>query len=65
MANRKPLFRAHVDQCMTGLKDPVNFKPYKKGAALDTNSQMFSELLAVKCQHAPGEHQPIEGSVFC
>ena len=63
MASRPSVFRAVVDQCCFGLKDPVSGKFYRKRSALDVNSEVFAVALTknAQCCHTPEEHEPIEG----
>ena len=65
MVARRNLWRADVCQCAYGLKDVVSGKPHQKRTALDVNNEAMKDYLEENgvCQHAPGEHQPIEGSV--
>ena len=65
MVARPNLWRADVCQCAYGLKDVVSGKPHQKRTALDVNNEAMKDYLEENgvCQHAPGEHQPIEGSV--
>ena len=64
MLGREDVVRAVVAQCAFGLKDPESGKPHQKLTSLDVNcSAMAAQLLRqAYCTHAPGEHQPIEGS---
>ena len=66
MESRPQLHRAKVAQCAFGLKDVVNEKPHQKYTALDSNDHYMCEglMIGAECNHGPGEHQPIEGSVF-
>ena len=66
MEERPQLNRAKIAQCMFGLKDVESGKPHRKLTALDVNTPAFQERLlrGAQCQHAPSEHQTIEGKVF-
>ena len=66
MEGRPRLHRAKVAQCMLGLKDVISGKPHRKLTALDASTPEFQERLerGAQCQHAPHEHQPIEGKVY-
>jgi len=58
MEARPQLHRAKVPQCVFGLKDVISEKPHQ-------NYYMCEGLMiGATCNHGPGEHQPIEGSVF-
>ena len=63
MASRPSVFRAVVDQCCFGLKDPESGKLFRKRSALDVNSEVFAVALTknAQCCHSPQEHEPIEG----
>ena len=65
MEARPSLFRAKVCQCAFGLCDVVSGKPHQKMTALDVNNESMRDYLEEcgVCEHEPGEHQPIEGSV--
>ena len=65
MEGRPNLWRAKVCQCAYGLKDVVSGKPHQKKTALDVNNESMKDYLEENgvCNHAPGEHQPIEGHV--
>ena len=65
MKSRPGLQRAKVAQCAFDLKDKINGKPHQKWTALDVNNLTMKEYLEARgqCQHAPGEHQVIEGTV--
>eukprot|EP00435_Cladocopium_sp_Y103_P054339 s254_g17.t1 len=66
MEQRPQLHRAKIPQCAFGLKDVVSGKPHQKFTALDVNDYYMCEGLmrGAICTHEPGEHQPIEGSVW-
>ena len=66
MEARPQLHRAKVPQCAFGLRDVINEKPHQKYTALDSNDYYMCEglMMGAVCAHEPGEHQPIEGSVF-
>lgn len=66
MKGRPNVHRAKVPQCAFGLRDVINGKPHQKYTALDVNNEAFKNelLVGAVCNHAPGEHQPIEGHVF-
>ena len=66
MEARPQLHRAKVPQCAFGLKDVISEKPHQKYTALDSNDYYMCEglMIGATCNHDPGEHQPIEGSVF-
>ena len=57
------VFEVVVHHCRFGLCDAVSGKPRKQAANLQVNKQEVAELLqqGAQCQHAPGEHQPVEG----
>ena len=63
MTSRSNVFRAVVDQCCYGLRDPVTQLWYRKRNALDVNNEVFAAALmkGARCSHRPAEHQPIEG----
>ena len=65
MESRPNLWRAKVCQCAYGLCDVVSAKPHQKMTALDVNNEAMRDYLEEggQCEHEPGEHQPIEGSV--
>ena len=65
MVARPQLWRASVCQCAYGLRDVVSGKPHQKRTALDVNNEAMRDYLEENgvCNHGPGEHQPIEGSV--
>ena len=64
MLAREGVVKAVVAQCAFGLKDPENGKPHQKLTSLDVNCSVMAAQLPRQayCSHAPGEHQPIEGS---
>ena len=62
MSERKIVCEKGINLCGLGLKDKENGKPHKKPTAIQMNHPAIQQFPDVPC-HAPGEHQPIEGSV--
>lgn len=65
MEDRPSKYRAKIAQCMFGLVDAVSGMPHRKLTALDVNDEDMAKYLEVRaqCNHEPGEHQLIEGTV--
>lgn len=63
MSERKIVCEKGINLCGLGLKDKENGKPHKKPTAIQMNHPAIQQFPDVPCTHAPGEHQPIEGSV--
>ena len=51
-----------LDQCMFGLRDPGNYKAYKKATVLRTNCRHVQQLMGCRCDGSH-EHQVLEGQV--
>lgn len=67
MARRENVYEKTIHMCMLGMVDYVSGMPRKKATIIQMNnptllSAAFPDRV---CNHTPGEHQPIEGSVFC
>ena len=54
-----------VHMCRMGLVDQVSGKPHKKPTAIQMNHPCITSTAfpPMECNHQPGEHEPIEGSV--
>eukprot|EP00435_Cladocopium_sp_Y103_P046235 s919_g13.t1 len=65
MERRSPLYGQVVHMCKLGLVDQESGKPHKKPTMVQMNHPCInsSAFPPVVCDHEPGEHQPIEGSV--
>ena len=66
MRSRPNLHRAKIPQCAFGLRDVISGKPHQKYTMLDVNDKAMRDALmeGAVCDHLPGEHQPIEGTVM-
>ncbi|CAK8991626.1 unnamed protein product [Durusdinium trenchii] len=65
MTQRQNVHQRVVHMCRMGMKDRISHMPHKKPTAVQLNHEaintpMFPEMT---CDCAPGQHQPIEGSV--
>eukprot|EP00439_Symbiodinium_sp_Y106_P022212 s3337_g2.t1 len=61
---RSPMYVTRVDMCQFGAIDPQSLRPFKRASKVEVNDPFFCSLLSVAstCQHAEGDHQPVEGS---
>lgn len=63
MHERKGVWQKDIHLCGLGLRDKVSGMPHKKPTAIQMNHPVIENFPDVICQHQPGQHQPIEGSV--
>ena len=65
MTRRERMYEKEVHMCQLGLEDVVSGAPHKKATAVQMNHPMICTTLfpEKKCDHPPGAHQPLEGSV--
>ncbi|CAL1140460.1 unnamed protein product [Cladocopium goreaui] len=65
MSRRNPVHQQVVHMCRMGLVDQVSGKPHKKPTAIQMNHPCITSTAfpPMECNHQPGEHEPIEGSV--
>eukprot|EP00435_Cladocopium_sp_Y103_P035928 s522_g9.t1 len=65
MSRREHVFQREVHLCQLGLVDAVSGRPHKKPTVIQMNHPAITSVAFPerRCDHAPGEHQPIEGSV--
>ena len=65
MTRRERVYEKEVHMCQLGLEDVVSGTPHKKATTIQMNHPMICTTLfpEMKCDHPPGAHQPLEGSV--
>jgi len=65
MGRRPHVYQQVVHMCKLGLVDQESGRPHKKPTAIQMNHPCINSTAfpPVVCDHKPGEHQPIEGSV--
>ena len=63
MVRRRVVYEKIIHQCAAGLKDAVSGKPRKKATVFQANHNSIDYWRDLLCDHEPGAHQPIEGSV--
>ena len=65
MSRRERVHQQRIDMCELGLVDWVSGAPHKEPTVIQMNHPMINATAFPPkiCSHAPGDHQPIKGSV--